>query len=607
MIVIGVILDVAIASVIYRYVGLLIYILIILLIVDFIVDLFKKNKKKEDKIGFNIIRIVYMLVAMVISYFILSKILNITTIYDILKIHFLDAKELNINEKVSEIKHDIEDKYGIEVYCNTDLLNTINDTQFTASLSLKDEEIERFIIMLNDELAKYSKNGLRIIPKKIMLSKSINKVTDKSTIVLGINVSPRILFYDFIVYSVDSDEATIHHEFFHSIASTLSLGTVQTFVDNNDLCRLTTEYACTNTSEHLAEAWSKSVANNKDNKLIGVLKEYYDDYLVGFSETPNNLSNEEIAASLSKMIKGEDNHLTVNKLDKEDIDYIESELVKLCPEIILANVIDVISSNDKTVFYINRSTYNNLINELSVINEEIIELSDIFSEYEDLDKLKQIYLYVESMDNNDIPEIFLKQSSCLYYNSHSDNNYEEGKNLYLNFLLRNNGFYPMFERLKTEDNGSTYINTLLIGENKYALYPNAYNLLSASGYGFLLSSDQIQRIANRNDVDFSILQCNDDSLSTYKNVELVANEYDERQIKQHLISTLKNGIENKIIVYYYDNHEDVFKTYQYLFNKDGNNISNFTRIYWDNIGRVSPSCRVITRKNYVLIYDFSLY
>ena len=602
--VICIFLDVAIRAAIYRYFILLCYLFIILIIADFIVDLFKKNKKEEDRIGFNIGRIVLLLIYLVIFPYLSSKILNTTSIYDNLKINFLDKKELNVNEKVSEIKQDIEDKYDIEVYCNTDVLNSINNNKYTANFSLKDEEIERFIIMLDDELAKYSKNGLRIIPKKIILSKSISDDSNKSQTVLGINFNPSGIFSNFILYSVSSDETTIHHELFHSIATSLNLGTIQTFVNNNDLCKLTTEYACTNTTEHLAEAWAHSIADNKDNKLIRVLKEYYDDYLIGFNETPNILSNEEVVTSISMMIKGEDNHLTVNRLGKEDIDYIESELIKLYPEIILANVLDVVSSNDKTVFYINRNTYNSLNKEMSAINEEIKELSSIFNEYENLDKLKRIYLYVESMDDDKIPKIFLKQSPHLYFNCFSDNNYEDGRNIYLNYILKNNGFFPTLERLKTKDGSPTYINTISIGENKYALYPNAYKLLFTPGYGFLLSSDQLQRINNKNDVDYSVLQCNDDSLSIYKSVELVADEYNESQIKQHLINTLKKGVEGKIVVYYYDNHDDVYKTYQFLFDEDKNNINNFKKIYWGNIGKISPACNFITRKNYLLIYNF---
>lgn len=604
MVIISRFVDVAIAMVIMRYASLLLYVNIFFIIVDFIVDLFVKNKEKRKiYIKDNIKRLLWIAAVVIVS-MLLLKFFNYRTNFDLLKIQFIDKNEEFVTEKIYVLKNNIFEKYGIDVYCDTDVFNSVNENVYTANFSLTENEVERFMIMFEDELAKYNQKGLNTIPKKVFLANNISDDSGESNTILGLNFNTFGLLTNYILYNVNSYESTVHHEIFHSIASTLELSTVYKFVENNNYCSLTSDYACTNTAEHLAEAWSHSITYGTDNKMTGILKDLYSSYLIGFDEEANSMNNEEIINAIDLMINGENNHLTVSKLDKEEITYIETKIISKYPEFLLANVIDIVSSNEKTVIYLNRNTYNYLLEVLSNFENEIEDNVSIFDGYDGLEKMRQIYLYIETIPDEDIPDIFASQTVFVIKNRYNSTNYKIGKELYLNYLLKNNGFSPTIELLTTKDGESVYINTVNVNDTKYALYPDAYDLLFTQGYGFLLSSDQIQRMSLRTDVDFSVIECNDESLSEYKNAEIILDEYDETLIKQHIINSLKNGVKNKVLVFYYDNHDDVYKTYQYLTGKEGNSANSFSSIYQRNIGAKCPGYRITTRKKYVLIYGF---
>ena len=170
------------------------------------------------------------------------------------------------NDRIRELEEGIYEKYGIKVYCNLDVAKLYGYDDVKTMTAAGSYHLVRFLEKLDDALSMYSKTALLSIPKRMYLNSA---VYHRGKPVGGINFGSTHIVFNACV----CNESSIHHELFHSLEEQMPRKLRERFKSSSESCHLTSDYACTDMTEFLAEAWAKAMTDGETNEHARILSE----------------------------------------------------------------------------------------------------------------------------------------------------------------------------------------------------------------------------------------------------------------------------------------------------------------------------------------------
>ena len=240
--------------------------LAILIVIDLIYDIIMVSKKGFENVKNDIIRMISIIIISALVLGVNNYLLNQSDPYKASSkiLNKIDEENyVSISDDAAILEQKIYDTYGIKVFSNIDPFILINDDTYSAYIDSNDViYFERYLEVIYEELKIYSGEALKVIPKCMFLVSDINGGD-----VAGLNYNRTSPGNNFIVFSVldnigDYAKLVFHHELFHTLNVYTDEKILKEFDENKEACELTTEYACTNQVEFIAESWAYKIVQN---------------------------------------------------------------------------------------------------------------------------------------------------------------------------------------------------------------------------------------------------------------------------------------------------------------------------------------------------------
>ncbi len=570
--------------------GLLIFILIFLVFFFISQSHFRKIRNVLSRILCRI-----FLYALPLSIFIIFSVLAL-----VLFLRFHDdirqREELfayrNSDPEIAIKEMEIEDKYGIRVYTNFDVNKAFRQNVISYALNVDKDDALSYLKDLDFVLSQYSSLALDALPEHMFILRDLYRVEDEVK-ASGVNCGNYIAFdaddyvneENGITYSADHPK-TIHHEFFHTLDEFLSDEQLTRFTDESESCLLTSEYACSDTAEFLADAWSGALAWGMDNEHIRILKELNTKLL---SDPQNGM-----ASIAYEELNGDEQNVLVNALKQmieKDQDKLRIKGVQDLPADALINLKSCFS--DKSLGEsINAYCYND---DLILC----LEKDDMEKMSADLKKINELSAPIVSDDLNDYEKI--ERIYRYFVKEHKSEDWDKDPfklNCLIAAVLNDNGIYALSD--------GQLIN-VRYGDDHYWLCPYFEDSEVDALYYFMIDDELRKSICETNTPYFSV--CNDDSLSYLSLNEVYLDEFDEDKLLAYVYREYAKGLSETEMFIGCRNEDICNQVMDYLLNKDEDQTL-LRRIYNDEFrpsdwSYYYPGYQSSRRGTIIHIYDFS--
>ena len=502
--------------------------LAILIVIDLIYDIIMVSKKGFENVKNDIIRMISIIIISALVLGVNNYLLNQSDPYKASSkiLNKIDEENyVSISDDAAILEQKIYDTYGIKVFSNIDPFILINDDTYSAYIDSNDViYFERYLEVIYEELKIYSGEALKVIPKCMFLVSDINGGD-----VAGLNYNRTSPGNNFIVFSVldnigDYAKLVFHHELFHTLNVYTDEKILKEFDENKEACELTTEYACTNQVEFIAESWAYKIVQNLNTEHSNILNKTYDTFIKDFSHEGISLNSYEDYLNLYSQV---DDTLIVNNFNE---DYFNDLSYKTSNYLMEENY-HYVNADSKAIIYKDYPIlYGEIKDRVENKSDEIISSFNSDGIYKVLD----IYDYLLNSEEEDkelIDELYYYVHNYYGVTTFSS---REKENIYLYNILKNLGYDV---NLCYDIDSGFYVEMLY--DNKTYFFDIKLETLNRGLYqGFMLCAEDFKfYYPDVEALDYFNYE-NDRSLSDYYSI-LLLEDFDTNKIDNFLISVLK--------------------------------------------------------------------
>ena len=473
----------------------------------------------------------------------------------------------NSDPEIALLELDIENKYGIRTYTNFDIDSVFHRKAVRYKTDVDKEDAIIFLKELRYVLSQYSEEAISILPKHMFLVTDLIKI-DGEVEAEGVNCGNFIAF-DATRYYDDNDfgylvnhPRVIHHEFFHSLDELMSKDQLDRFEKDSESCLLTSDYACSEKTEFLADAWCSGIALGMNNKHIEILQELNEKLLKDPENEIESISLSDLDAQgledQKMLIKALD-HMIENDLSKiciKDVKKLEDNALinlKSClSDKLLSDSINAYFYNDDLVICVQDELLEQMRDDRNKVRELSASIINNDEDLDDYEKAEKIYRY------------FTKGIDDTYFKD----NY--AKNLLISAVLNGNNIYALTDGL--------LINARYEDHN-YWLGPFWEDKEVEALYYFMI--DDRFRSSFHEEVPPYFPKCDDNTKSYLYLNELYLDEFDEEKIIDYIYREYSKGLNSTELYIACENKELTERVKDYLLNKeDGHTL--LQRLYNDD-------------------------
>lgn len=505
-----------------------------LIIIDLIYDLIKAAKEGYKEVKKDFIRLIIILIFSVLVVCSNSYLLNKADPYkanvsnNILN-KIDEENYVSISEKANILEKNIYDTYGIKVYTNINPNTLFKDAHYNYYIDENDAPyFERYLEVIYEELKVYSKEALALMPKcMFIVSNDIEE--DSETSVAGVNYNRTSPANNFVVFCAldniaDHARVVVHHEIFHTLNVYTDENILKEFEENKESCSLTSEYACTNPVEFIAESWCYKLVENLNTEHSAILSKTFDKFLKDFEQEGIILSAYDDYLELPSKVS---DTLIVNNFDADSF----KSLTSTSTNYLLDENYRFINKNDKALIYKGYSIfYGDLKERFEKKSEEIMNSFNS----QGILKVLDIYKYlINDLEEDEELENELWYYVHKYYGAEKFSHHEI-ENAYLyNILLKLD-----YEAYLNYDLESGFYITMNYNDKTYFFDTKLEYIDRGLYQGFMLCQEDFRFYYPDVEALYYFDYENDRSYSDYDSI-LLLDEFDAAKIDKFFISALK--------------------------------------------------------------------